>query len=69
MVDAFVCLETPEDFMSVGSYDGDFPQVTDVDVESFLKPPGLAARSTVKPGRRSLSNKASVISPAQFILP
>jgi predicted phosphoribosyltransferase len=39
MVDAFVCLEIPEDFMSVGSCYGDFTQVTDLDVVKLLEDP------------------------------
>jgi predicted phosphoribosyltransferase len=39
MVDAFVCLETPEEFMSVGSYYEDFVQVTDLDVVKLLEDP------------------------------
>jgi predicted phosphoribosyltransferase len=37
MVDIFVCLEIPEDFMAVGSYFGDFTQVTDLDVVKLLE--------------------------------
>jgi putative phosphoribosyl transferase len=37
MVDVFVCLAMPEDFMSVGSYYEDFKQVTDADVMQLLQ--------------------------------
>jgi putative phosphoribosyl transferase len=37
MADIFVCLEIPEDFMAVGSYFGDFTQVTDLDVVKLLE--------------------------------
>lgn len=37
MVDVFVCLNIPEDFMSVGSYYEDFRQVTDADVTQLLQ--------------------------------
>ncbi len=37
MVDVFVCLDIPEDFMSVGSYYEDFMQVTDADVTRLLQ--------------------------------
>jgi putative phosphoribosyl transferase len=37
MVDVFVCPAMPEDFMSVGSYYGDFKQVTDADVMQLLQ--------------------------------
>jgi predicted phosphoribosyltransferase len=37
MVDVFVCLAMPEDFMSVGSYYEDFLQVTDGDVTISLR--------------------------------
>lgn len=37
MVDAFVCLDIPEDFMSVGNYYWDFTQVTDADVTQLLR--------------------------------
>jgi len=37
MVDVFVCLDIPEDFMSVGSYYEDFRQVTDADVTQLLR--------------------------------
>lgn len=36
MADVFVCLETPADFMSVGSCYDDFTQVTDEDVVNIL---------------------------------
>lgn len=36
MADVFVCLETPEDFMSVGNCYHDFTQVTDEDVVNIL---------------------------------
>ncbi len=36
MVDVFVCLDTPEDFIAVGSYYWDFPQVTDAEVVTLL---------------------------------
>jgi predicted phosphoribosyltransferase len=36
MVDVFVCLEIPEDFMSVGSYYSEFRQVTDAEVVAIL---------------------------------
>ena len=36
-VDVFVCLDMPEDFMSVGSYYEDFMQVTDADVMQLLQ--------------------------------
>ncbi len=37
MVDAFVCLATPEDFMAVGNHYYDFTQVTDADVVKLLE--------------------------------
>lgn len=37
MVDRFVCLETPGDFMAVGSYYWDFTQVTDLDVMKLIE--------------------------------
>ena len=37
MVDVFVCLDIPEDFMSVSSYYEDFKQVTDADVTRLLQ--------------------------------
>ena len=37
MVDVFVCLDTPEDFMSVGNYYDNFAQVTDGDVTQLLQ--------------------------------
>lgn len=37
MVDVFVCLDIPDDFMSVGSYYEDFRQVTDADVTQLLR--------------------------------
>ncbi len=37
MADAFVCIETPGDFMSVGSYYDNFPQVIDADVVKLLE--------------------------------
>jgi putative phosphoribosyl transferase len=37
MVDVFVCMAMPEDFMSVGSYYEDFKQVTDADVMQLLQ--------------------------------
>jgi putative phosphoribosyl transferase len=37
MVDVFVCLAIPEDFMSVGGCYEDFPQVTDTDVVKLLE--------------------------------
>ncbi len=37
MVDVFVCLDIPEDFMSVGSYYENFMQVTDEDVTRLLQ--------------------------------
>jgi predicted phosphoribosyltransferase len=36
MVDVFVCLDLPEDFMAVGSYYAEFPQVTDAEVVTIL---------------------------------
>lgn len=40
MADEFICLETPEDFMAVGSYYNDFTQVTDQEVVQLLKSAG-----------------------------
>lgn len=37
MVDVFVCLAIPEDFMSVGGCYSEFPQVTDADVVTLLE--------------------------------
>lgn len=37
MIDSFICLETPEDFMAVGSYYFEFPQVTDAEVVQYLE--------------------------------
>ncbi|MBE0428104.1 MAG: dienelactone hydrolase family protein [Nitrospirae bacterium] len=37
MVDEFVCLYTPSDFMAVGNYYRDFTQVTDEEVAKILK--------------------------------
>ncbi len=37
MVDVFVCLDIPQDFVSVGSYYEDFRQVTDADVTQLLR--------------------------------
>lgn len=37
MVDEFVCLSTPADFMAVGQYYYDFTQVTDEEVADILK--------------------------------
>lgn len=37
MVDEFICLETPDDFMAVGSYYQDFAQVTDDEVVEILE--------------------------------
>jgi predicted phosphoribosyltransferase len=37
MVDDFVCLHTPEDFMAVGNYYRDFTQVTDEEVAKILR--------------------------------
>ncbi len=45
MADELICLETPSDFMAVGSYYQDFTQVTDEDVVKILersKPAGIA---------------------------
>jgi predicted phosphoribosyltransferase len=36
MADKFICLETPPDFMSVGSYYNDFEQVSDSEVVELL---------------------------------
>lgn len=36
MVDVFVCLDTPWDFMAVGNYYYEFPQVTDAEVMAIL---------------------------------
>jgi putative phosphoribosyl transferase len=36
MVDVFVCLDIPEDFMAVGSCYSEFPQVTDAEVVTLL---------------------------------
>ena len=36
LADAFVCLETPEHFLSVGNYYGNFEQISDEDVASIL---------------------------------
>jgi len=37
MVDLFICIETPFDFMAVGSYYHDFTQVSDEEVINFLE--------------------------------
>jgi putative phosphoribosyl transferase len=37
MVDEFICIETPFDFMAVGSYYNDFTQVSDEEVVKLLK--------------------------------
>ncbi len=37
IVDVFVCLDVPDDFMAVGSYYEDFIQVTDADVTELLE--------------------------------
>ena len=37
MIDVFVCLDIPENFMSVGSYYADFKQVPDADVTQLLQ--------------------------------
>ena len=37
MVDEFICLETPWDFMAVGSYYDDFTQVSDTEVVEMLQ--------------------------------
>ena len=37
MVDTFICIETPFDFMAVGSYYRDFAQVSDEEVVDFLE--------------------------------
>jgi putative phosphoribosyl transferase len=37
MIDEFVCLYTPSDFMAVGNYYRDFTQVTDEEVAEILK--------------------------------
>jgi len=37
MADTFICIETPFDFMAVGSYYHDFTQVTDEEVIDLLK--------------------------------
>lgn len=37
MVDEFICLETPDDFMAVGSYYQDFTQVSDEEVIEILE--------------------------------
>jgi putative phosphoribosyl transferase len=37
MVDEFICLETPSDFMAVGNYYDDFSQVTDEEVVELLR--------------------------------
>ena len=37
MVDEFLCLETPADFMAVGSYYEDFTQVSDEEVVALLQ--------------------------------
>jgi predicted phosphoribosyltransferase len=37
MADELICLETPDDFMAVGSYYLDFTQVTDKDVVKILE--------------------------------
>jgi len=37
MADELICLETPSDFMAVGSYYQDFTQVTDEDVVKILE--------------------------------
>jgi len=40
MVDEFICLETPDDFMAVGSYYQDFTQVNDEEVIEILEKSG-----------------------------
>jgi predicted phosphoribosyltransferase len=40
MVDEFVCLDTPTDFLAVGNYYQDFTQVTDEEVAEILKKTG-----------------------------
>jgi len=37
MVDTFICIETPFDFMAVGAYYNDFTQVSDEEVIDFLE--------------------------------
>lgn len=37
IADAFICLEIPDDFMAVGSYYEEFPQVTDREVVAILE--------------------------------
>jgi len=37
MVDTFICIETPFDFMAVGAYYRDFAQVSDEEVVDFLE--------------------------------
>ncbi len=37
MVDIFICLETPEDFMAVGAYYLEFPQITDAEVVRLIE--------------------------------
>lgn len=37
MVDEFICIETPDDFMAVGSYYYDFTQVSDEEVVELLE--------------------------------
>jgi predicted phosphoribosyltransferase len=36
MVDVFVCLDTPRDFMAVGSYYAEFRQIMDAEVVALL---------------------------------
>ncbi len=46
MADEFICLETPYDFMAVGSYYEDFAQVTDEEVVDILARARKSARAT-----------------------
>ncbi|VVB91842.1 2-succinyl-6-hydroxy-2,4-cyclohexadiene-1-carboxylate synthase [uncultured archaeon] len=46
MADEFICLETPYDFMAVGSYYEDFAQVTDEEVVDIMGRARKSARAT-----------------------
>jgi putative phosphoribosyl transferase len=46
MADEFICLETPYDFMAVGSYYEDFAQVTDEEVVDILERARKSTRAT-----------------------
>ena len=52
-VDRFICLETPDDFRSVGEYYRDFRQVTDDEVIAFLREQDQPERGTPSSPPRS----------------